>query len=985
MAQPMELEFNTNVSPGTTITLPLYGIASVTINWGDGNEETIITSGDIEHTYGAEGVYNVTIDGTFTRFGKKHDTYDNADKLIRVIDFGDVGLTSLAGAFRNAENLTEVPTTLPSTIINTSWTFYSAASFNQDLDTWDVTNITNMSVMFREAVAFNGNITNWNVENVTTMSSMFAYAESFNQDIGGWDVSNITDMYSLFYYASSFNQNIGGWDVSSVENMGYMFAYCNEFNQDIGGWDVGEVTTMGGMFHGATNFDQDIGGWNVENVTSMSSMLRGLSDFNQDITNWDVSNVESMSFMFNSTENFNQDIGNWDVSNVKNMRWMFRDAKSFNQDIASWEVDSVEDMSYMFHNAEDFNQDIGDWDMSNVSDVSEMLTGTSLSTAFYNNLLIGWSSQTLQDALTFHGGNNNKYSPGEAADARQDIIDNYNWTISDGGLSLLPAVITGEITEIDVSSAISGGEVTADGGYAITKFGIVWDTTENPNLTNNEGYTEDEYIEGTSEFMSELSALSPNTLYYVRAYATNSQGTEYGNSMSFTTAKHEVTISGDFTVSGKEYDGTTGAIIENNNLTLEGVIGGDDVELINVVTEFDSAEVGQDILVTIVSAEIEGADADNYELSLTGAPTANATITAIEVTISGEITVSDKEYDGTTGAIIENNNLTLEGVIGGDDVELINVVTEFDSAEVGQDILVTIVSAEIEGADADNYELSLTGAPTANATITAIEVTISGEITVSDKEYDGTTGAIIENNNLTLEGVIGGDDVELINVVTEFDSAEVGQDILVTIVSAGIEGADAGNYEISLTGAPTTNATITAIEVTISGEITVSDKEYDGTTGAIIENNNLTLEGVIGGDDVELINVVAEFASAEVGQDILVTIVSAGIEGADAGNYELSLTGAPTTTADITEPVNVNEIISENINIYPNPFNNHIYINNADNISRIVITNIIGKKVLEKSIINKQKFDTSYLKNGIYLLTIEFDNGKRLSGKIIKQ
>jgi surface protein len=894
MAQPMELEFDTNVSPGTTITLPLYGITSVTINWGDGNEETIITSGDIEHTYGAEGVYNVTIDGTFTRFGKKHDTYDNADKLIRLIDFGDVGLTSLAGAFRNAENLTEVPTTLPSTIINTSRTFYSAASFNQDLDTWDVTNITDMSVMFRKAVAFNGNITNWNVENVTTMSSMFAYAESFNQDIGGWDVSNITNMYSLFYYASSFNQNIGGWDVSSVENMGYMFAYCNEFNQDIGGWDVGEVTTMNGMFHGATNFDRDIGGWNVENVTSMSSMLRGLSDFNQDITNWDVSNVEIMSFMFNSTENFNQDIGNWDVSNVKNMKWMFRDAKSFNQDIASWEVDSVEDMSYMFHNAEDFNQDIGDWDMSNVSNVSEMLTGTSLSTAFYNNLLIGWSSQTLQDGLTFHGGNNNKYSPGEAADARQDIIDNYNWTISDGGLSLLPAVITDEITEIDASSAISGGEVSSDGGYSTTEIGVVWNTTENPSLTDNEGYTEDEYIEATTKFMSELSALSPNTLYYVRAYATNSQGTEYGNSMSFTTAKHEVTISGDFTV-------------------------------------------------------------------------------------------SNKEYDGTTGAIIENNNLTLEGVIGGDDVELINVVAEFASPEVSQDVQVTIVSAGIEGADAGNYELSLTGAPTATADITAKELSISGDFTVSDKEYDGTTDAAIDNNSLTPDGVIGDDDIELVDIIAEFASPEVSQDVQVTIVSAGIEGADAGNYELSLTGAPTATADITAKELSISGDFTVSDKEYDGTTDAAIDNNSLTPDGVIGDDDIELVDIIAEFASPEVSQDVQVTIVSAGIEGADAGNYELSLTDAPTTTADITEPVNINEIILENINIYPNPFNNHIYIDYSGNTSKIVVTNILGKNVLLKKCINNTiKLDASYLGSGIYLLTIEFDNGTGLTRKIIK-
>lgn len=880
MAQPMELEFNTNVSAGTTIILPLYGITSVTINWDDGNEETINTSGDIEHTYDTEGVYNVTIDGTFSQFGKGWDTYDNADKLTRVIDFGDVGLTSLSGAFRNAENLTEVPDTLPSTIINTSWAFNSASSFNQELDTWDVTNITNMYGMFIDAVIFNGNITNWNVENVTEMTLMFAGAEAFNQNIGDWDVSNVTDMYSMFSRAHSFNQDIGGWDVSSVENMSYMFAYCYVFNQDIGGWDVGEVTTMSGMFHGATNFNQDIGGWDVQNVTAMSSMLRGLSDFNQDIGNWDVSNVEDLSFMFNSTENFNQDIGNWDVSGVKNMKWMFRGAKSFNQDIGSWVVDSVTDMSYMFYNAENFNQDIGgwevghvtnmwqmfygatnfnqdiggwnvsnvekmafmfrnaesfnqdisgwdvgnvndmgsmfssavnfnqdigNWDMSNVSDVTGMLSGTSLSTAFYNNLLIGWSSQTLQDSLSFHGGNNNEYSPGESADARQAIIDNYGWEIWDGGVTELPAVITADITEIDGSSAISGGEVTSDGGHAITEIGAVWDTTESPALNDNEGYTEDEYIEGTTEFISEISALLPKTLYYVRAYATNSQGTEYGNSYRFTT-------------------------------------------------------------------------------------------TAAALTIAGTFTANDKEYDGDTLATIETNNLELNGVLS-------------------------------------------------------------------------------ELNDVSLDSV----EIAFVNSDASDDNKEV------VIVGAVIMGLDSGCYYLSLTDSPISEAKINPKEIQIEGTFSVSDKEYDGTAEADIIENNLVLKGVIENDSVELVEVVAEFETSEPGENISVSIVDAELEGNDADNYLLSFSDSPKTAADITEGVNSIEDSFNDVKIYPNPFNNYLTIENTDNVTKITLTNILGQVILVKEIDDGiARIKTTNLKNGLYLLSIDFDSGKRETRKIIK-
>ncbi len=790
MAQPMELVVNTEVSPGTTITLPIYGVTSVKINYGDGNEETISTGGDIEHTYDAEGTYIVTISGSFTRYGKIWDIYDNADKLIRVNSFGEVGLTSLAGAFRNAVNLIEVPQEIPSTVTLAQFMFYNAASFNQDLS-WDVSNITDMNAMFRDAASFNGNISDWNVENVTTMSGMFGYATSFNGDIGGWNVSNVTDMYSLFYEASSFNQDISGWDVSNVNNMGFMFRSCTAFNQDIGAWDVGEVTNMDALFSFVENFNQDLGGWNVENVTSMSNMFRG-SAFNHDIGDWDVSNVEDMSFMFSEADEFNQDISSWDVSNVTSMKWMFRYARSFNQDIGNWDVNMVEDMSYMFYHAESFNQDIGNWDvgkvkdmsnmfynaiafnqdigkwnvgsvetmehmfqkassfnqdisgwnvgnvtsmqsmfhfavsfnqdigswnMSSVSDVTGMLSATNISTAFYNKLLIGWAGQSLQNDLLFHGGNDNKYSPGNAADARQKIINDFNWDIYDGGTSDLPAVITDKVSEVQGTTAISGGEVMADGGYTVTQTGVVWNTSENPTLTDNEGFTEDEFIQGTNEFISELTSLSPLTTYYIRSYAKNSQGTEYGNTMSFTSTKQELSITGSFTVLDKEFNGTIDAVINENNLSLEGVLGSDNVELGSVVAAFETNESGENILVTIVDATLEGTDIGNYFLSLQGSPTTVAAINPKEIFIDGTFTVLDKEYDGTTDADIDENNLVPDGIIASDDVELASVAAAFETPESGENILVTIVDATLEGTDIGNYFLSLQGSPTTVADI----------------------------------------------------------------------------------------------------------------------------------------------------------------------------------------------------------------------------------------------------------------------------
>lgn len=95
----------------------------------------------------------------------------------------------------------------------------------------------------------------------------------------------------------------------------------------------------------------------------------------------------------------------------------------------------------------------------------------------------------------------------------------------------VPVLTTAGISEITQKSAFSGGNITHDGGAAVSVRGICWGTTHNPTTvssTTNEGT-------GIGSFSSYLSGLTPNTTYYIRAYATNSEGTGYGNEASFTT------------------------------------------------------------------------------------------------------------------------------------------------------------------------------------------------------------------------------------------------------------------------------------------------------------------------------------------------------------------------------------------------------------------------------------------------------------------
>jgi uncharacterized protein (TIGR02145 family) len=88
-----------------------------------------------------------------------------------------------------------------------------------------------------------------------------------------------------------------------------------------------------------------------------------------------------------------------------------------------------------------------------------------------------------------------------------------------------------QVTSINITTAISGGNITSDGGGTITERGVCWNTSENPVITDSKTSDGD----GTGSFTSNLTGLSANTVYYIRAYATNSAGTAYGNQLTFTT------------------------------------------------------------------------------------------------------------------------------------------------------------------------------------------------------------------------------------------------------------------------------------------------------------------------------------------------------------------------------------------------------------------------------------------------------------------
>jgi uncharacterized protein (TIGR02145 family) len=95
----------------------------------------------------------------------------------------------------------------------------------------------------------------------------------------------------------------------------------------------------------------------------------------------------------------------------------------------------------------------------------------------------------------------------------------------------IPVLSTTAVTDITQATATCGGNITSDGGATVIARGVCWSTNQTPTISDNK--TTDGT--GVGNFVSSISGLTANTTYYVRAYATNSNGTAYGSAMSFTT------------------------------------------------------------------------------------------------------------------------------------------------------------------------------------------------------------------------------------------------------------------------------------------------------------------------------------------------------------------------------------------------------------------------------------------------------------------
>ena len=187
------------------------------------------------------------------------------------------------------------------------------------------------------------------------------------------------------------------------------------------------------MFKSAASFSADLSNWNTQNFTNMENMFAGTPSTSTNFSQWDVSRCTTLYGMFYNTTSINPDVTNWDVSAVTNTSSMFYNSGNVTGNFSGWDTRSLISVTSMFRFST-FDGDISSWNIQNLTSAGNFLTG-SMSTANYDSLLIGWSSQApnIQSNVNLDIGTTQYTAGGAAESGRTLLTGTYGWTITDGG------------------------------------------------------------------------------------------------------------------------------------------------------------------------------------------------------------------------------------------------------------------------------------------------------------------------------------------------------------------------------------------------------------------------------------------------------------------------------------------------------------------------------------------------------------------------
>ncbi|QYG07296.1 YDG domain-containing protein [Janthinobacterium sp. PAMC25594] len=368
--------------------------------------------------------------------------------------------------------------------------------------------------------------------------------------------------------------------------------------------------------------------------------------------------------------------------------------------------------------------------------------------------------------------------------------------------------------------------------------------------------------------LSDGSGLASN---YTVTAPTNVTGTITAKTLTWT----------NLAVDNKEYDGNATAAINKGSIT--GLVSGETLTA-GPTAAFADQNAGNGKTVTVSTLLGNGGGgglASNYTLANTSV---TANITPKALTMTGA-TAGNKEYDGTTAAVIAGG--TLIGLVGKETLTLGTLSGTFGDKNAGTNKAVTVTGGSLSdggnGGLASNYSVGAVTGLSANITQKAL--TVSG-VTVASKVYDGDTKATISGG--TLNGLVIGETLSLSGQSGAFNDQNAGNGKAVTLTGASLgDGTGlASNYTVSNATDATGNITPKALTVTGASAVT---RVYDGTTAATLAGG--VLDGLVSGETLTLSGLSGAYATKTAGSGKAVTVTGATLAdntGGLASNYTVS-------------------------------------------------------------------------------------------------
>jgi surface protein len=433
-------------SASDTVELPLLsgGTYSGTIDWGDSTTSSLSYS-NRTHTYASSGTYTITITGTIE--GWQFNNGGDRRKITDISNWGNLTITTNS-AFYGCTNLdvsaTDSPTlsttSLQSTFTNsTSLTTYS-------FDNWDTSGVTSLRSMFQGCTNFNGNVDNLCHSGVTDAYRFALNCSTFDQDLDTWDVSGLTGSQGgseLLKNATSFNGDTSGWTLGATR-FDESFSGCSALTGiGMDTWNTGNCTSMAVMFSNCTLLSFDVSGWDVSSVTSFQGMFTNCN-YNFDVGGWTTTSATNMASIMQGNALFNRDISSWDVSGVTTFYRAFLNCTAFDQDLSTLAISATTtNIREMFKNCSNIDFDASGWTVTGVTNATQFMSGCTLSTANYDDTLVGWEAN-LQAAypngsgytatISIHfGGSQYSSALMNVGQARYNLVNVFGWTITDGG------------------------------------------------------------------------------------------------------------------------------------------------------------------------------------------------------------------------------------------------------------------------------------------------------------------------------------------------------------------------------------------------------------------------------------------------------------------------------------------------------------------------------------------------------------------------